>query len=115
MQKLSDLLKETHSTSKVTKVLEGRSTHRGLDDEDTNSALKAKTSTFTDRLDHSLIMHSDDDERGNTGYPPQYEEPELLSLCEQLDGSLTPTEKWCNFDSSGISNHSCGNSNWWEF
>lgn len=95
--------------------MEGRSTPRAFDDEDMNSELKAKTSTITDQVENSFIMHSDDDERGNMGYLPQYEEPELLSLCEQLDGPSEATERWCNFDSSGISSHSCGNSSWWEF
>lgn len=115
LQKLNDMLKEIHSTSEASKGLEERSTNQGLDDENNNSEIKAVTKSLTDTLDNCSMMHSDADERENTGgLLHQYEGAELMSFCQQLDGSLPPTERWCNFGSGDISDQ-VGNSNWWDF
>lgn len=116
LQKLNEMLKEIHSTNEASKGLEERSTNQGLDDENNNSEIKADTKTLTDTLDNCSNMHSDADERENTGglLDPN-EGSELMSFCQQLDGSLPPTERWCNFGSGDISDQACGNSNWWDF
>lgn len=115
LQKLNEMLKEIHSTNEASKGLEERSTIQGLDDENNNSEIKADTKTFTDTLDNCSMMHSDADERENTGgLLDQYEGAELMSFCQQLDGSLPPTERWCNFGSGDISDQ-VANSNWWDF
>ena len=109
------MLKEIHSTNEVSKGLEERSTEQGLDDENNNSEIKADTKTSTDTVDNCSIMHSDPDERENTGgLLDQYEGAELMSFCQQLDDSLAPTERWCYFGSSDISDQACGNSTWWD-
>ncbi|WOH06626.1 hypothetical protein DCAR_0626054 [Daucus carota subsp. sativus] len=116
LQKLNEMLKEIHSTNEASKGLEERSTNQGLDDENNNSEIKADTKTLTDTVDNCSIMHSDPDERENTGgLLDQYQGAELLSFCQQLDGPLPPAERWCNFGSGDISDQACGNSNWWEF
>lgn len=116
LQKLNEMmLKEIHSTNEASKGLEERSTNQGLDDENNNSEIKADTKTLTDTLDNCSMMHSDADERENTGgLLDQYEGAELMSFCQQLDGSLPPTERWCNFGSGDISDQ-VANSNWWDF
>lgn len=110
------MLKEMHSSNEVSKGLEERSTTQGLDDENNNRELKADTKILTDTVDNCSIMLSDPDERKNTGgLLDQYEGAELMGFCQQLDGSLAPTERWCNFGSGDISDQACGNSNWWDF
>ncbi|KAK2995888.1 hypothetical protein RJ640_028296 [Escallonia rubra] len=115
LQKLNDRLKQPHDRGQGSKDSDGNSTDAGSDNEDTNCEFKVKPSCSSEALEYGAVMYSDDDERGSTRYLAQEEELELLNLGGQVDGSLVPPEKWCNLDSGGLPDHSCGTSNWWDF
>ncbi|XP_057488988.1 homeobox-leucine zipper protein ATHB-12-like [Actinidia eriantha] len=113
MQELSDLLEQNHDQDSRSKDLERESTPGGSDGGDTRRDLKTKPSCFKECSDRALT-YSDDDDGGNAEPCPQ-EEAEILNNGSKVDGSLVLPEKWCSFDSGGLLDQSCGNSNWWEF
>ncbi|KAA8533554.1 hypothetical protein F0562_031012 [Nyssa sinensis] len=115
LQKLSDLLNKPQDEGRGSKDLRENSTDGGSDNGDTYCEFKTRPGSLNDRLDHEVIMYSDDDERGNGGYFGQEEEQELLNMGEQADGSIASPVRTCNFNSGGFFDQSCGSSNWWDF
>lgn len=114
LQKLRDQLKGGGS-----KDVEGNST------DDSVSENGKKICDFTEnpncsreRLGRDVVVYSDDDDNlRSSRYTAQgEEETELRNFGEQVDMSLVPPERWCNFEMGGVFDHTCsGTLNWWDF
>ncbi|KAH9602203.1 hypothetical protein KSS87_005599 [Heliosperma pusillum] len=81
---------------------------------DKDAELATKTSTtLQEEIDHQGVVYSDDDKSGNMAYLGQ-EEPELLNMSENIDGSIISPVKWCSFDAGSLFDQSSSTSHWWE-
>ncbi|XVF33106.1 hypothetical protein REPUB_Repub17cG0139800 [Reevesia pubescens] len=117
LQKLNDLLKkpeeEGHCCGQVTAMnsIEG--------DSDKGEAVKSDSegqlSLSMERSEHALGVLSDDDSAIKTDYFGLEEEPNLISMVEPADGSLTSPEDWRSFDSNGLFDQSSSGYQWWDF
>ncbi|XP_022757591.1 homeobox-leucine zipper protein ATHB-12-like [Durio zibethinus] len=112
LQKLNDLLKKPKE--------EGQRCGQGIDgDSDKGEAVKSdsegQVSLSMERSEHALGVLSDDDSAIKTDYFGLEEEPNLISMVEPADGSLTSPEDWRSFDSAGLFDQSSSGYQWWDF
>ncbi|XP_074319912.1 homeobox-leucine zipper protein ATHB-12-like [Silene latifolia] len=86
-----------------------------IKEEHTNkdAELGTKISSLQEEIDHQGVVYSDDDKSGNMAYLGQ-EEPELLNMSENIDGSIISPVKWCSFDAGSLFDQSSSTSHWWE-
>ena len=88
-------------------------------DSDKGEAVKSDSegqlSFSMERSEHALGVLSDDDCAIKRDYFGLEEEPNLISMVEPADGSLTSPEDWRSFDSDGLFNQSSSGYQWWDF
>ena len=117
MQKLNDLLKkpkeEGQCCGQVTAM-------NGIDrDSDKGEAVmsdsEGQLSLSMERSEHSLGVLSDEDSAIKTDYFGLEEEPNLISMMEPADGSLTSPKDWGGFDSDDLFDRSSSGYQWWDF
>ncbi|KAK6155516.1 hypothetical protein DH2020_009764 [Rehmannia glutinosa] len=79
----------------------------------TDDEFKEYPNSSNEGMDHNEVMKTDD--KNFTKDFEKTEEQELVSWDEEEEIShLTSPEKWCDFSSGGLFDHSSGTSNWWE-
>ncbi|KAK6155542.1 hypothetical protein DH2020_009790 [Rehmannia glutinosa] len=79
----------------------------------TEDEFKEYPNSSNEGMDHNEVMKTDD--KNFTKDFEKTEEQELVSWDEEEEIShLTSPEKWCDFSSGGLFDHSSGTSNWWE-
>ncbi|XWS32000.1 hypothetical protein CRYUN_Cryun23aG0123100 [Craigia yunnanensis] len=116
-QKLNDLLKkpkmEGHCCGQVItmNIIDGVS-DKG---EAVKSDSEGQLSLSMERSEHALGVLSDNDSAIKTDYFGLEEEPNLISMVEPADGSLTSPENWGSFDSDGLFDQSSCGYQWWDF
>jgi homeobox-leucine zipper protein len=65
--------------------------------------------------EHGLEVLSDEDSSIKADYFELEEEPNLMSMVEPADGSLTSQEDWGSLDSDGLFDQSSSGYQWWDF
>ncbi|XWS38036.1 hypothetical protein CRYUN_Cryun19dG0096500 [Craigia yunnanensis] len=116
MQKLSEMLAEPHDINKASKGLEGSSTGGSSEYADTKCEPEAEIKPsflqagLEDRGLHGLQIEKDRDIE-HAGQPGE----EFLSLDEYRNDSPASPEKLYGFDSADMFDHSCSNSQWFNF
>ncbi|XWS61396.1 hypothetical protein CRYUN_Cryun07bG0122700 [Craigia yunnanensis] len=117
MQKLSELLAEPHDINKVSKAdLDGSSTGGGSEYGDTKCEPEAEAQPsfqqagLEDRGFLGLQIEKDRDTE-HAGQPGE----EFLSMDEYRNESPASPEKLYGFDSADMFDHSCSNSQWFNF
>ncbi|KAK6120528.1 hypothetical protein DH2020_045723 [Rehmannia glutinosa] len=79
----------------------------------TDDEFKEYPNSSNEGMDHNEVMKTDD--KNFTKDFEKTEEQELVSWDEEEEIShLTSPEKWCDFSSGSLFDHSSGTSNWWE-
>ncbi|KAK8489092.1 hypothetical protein V6N13_046840 [Hibiscus sabdariffa] len=61
---------------------------------------------------HDCLLSCDDN---NRNVERRDEDRAVLNMIQGTDGSLTSSEKWCNFESDCFLDESSCSSNWWEY
>ena len=88
-------------------------------DSDKGEAVKSDSegqlSFSMERSEHALGVLSDDDSAIKRDYFGLEEEPNLISMMEPADGSLTSPKDWRGFDSDDLFDRSSSGYQWWDF
>ncbi|XVF22312.1 hypothetical protein REPUB_Repub12eG0162100 [Reevesia pubescens] len=117
LQKLNDLVKKPKEEGQCCGLVIAMNSIEG--DSDKGEAVKSDSegqiSLSMERSEHTLGVLSDDDSAIKTDYFGLEEEPNLISMVEPADGSLTSAEEWRSFDSDGLFNQSGTGCQWWDF
>ncbi|XVE77319.1 hypothetical protein DITRI_Ditri13aG0052800 [Diplodiscus trichospermus] len=116
-QKLNDLLKKPKEEGQCClQQTEMNSIDRVSDmGEAIKSDSEAQLSLSMEGSEQALGVLSDDDSAIKKDYFGLEEEPNLISLVEAANGSLTSSEDWRSFDSDGLFDQSSSGYQWWDF
>ncbi|XWS35932.1 hypothetical protein CRYUN_Cryun20dG0039000 [Craigia yunnanensis] len=108
LQKLNDLLKKPKEEGQCCGQGTAMNSNDAVSDkgEAVKSDSEGQLSISMERSEHALRVLSDDDSAIKTDYFGLEEEPNLISMVEPADGSLTSPEDWRSFDSDGLFNQS---------
>ncbi|XWS76831.1 hypothetical protein CRYUN_Cryun01aG0211400 [Craigia yunnanensis] len=117
LHKLNDLLKKPKEEGQCCGQVTAMNSIDG--DSDKGEAVKSDSegqlSLPMERSEHALGVLSDDDSTIKTDYFGLEEEPNLITMVEPADGSLTCPEDWRSFDSDGLFDQSSSGYQWWDF
>ncbi|KAG6784901.1 hypothetical protein POTOM_010612 [Populus tomentosa] len=117
LQKINDLMKkpgeegECCGQGPAVNSIEGKSENADttMGESETNPRLSIE------RPEHGLGVLSDEDSSIKAEYFELEEEPNLISMVEPADGSLTSQEDWGSLDSDGLFDQSSSDYQWWDF
>lgn len=77
---------------------------------------EVKPVLFVERSEHRLGVLSDEDSSIKAEYfELPDEEPNLMSMVEPADGSLTSQEEWGSLESDRLFDQSSSGCQWWDF
>jgi len=117
LQKLNDLMKkpgeegECCGQGAAVKSSEGESENGDT----TKGESETKPRLSIQQPEHGLEVLSDEDSSIKADYFELEEEPNLMSMVEPADGSLTSQEDWGSLDSDGLFDQSSSGYQWWDF
>ena len=121
LQNLSELLAEPHDINKASKCADGSSTGGGSDYGDTKSEPEAEarpTPSFQQSglEDRGLLGLQIENDRNNIEHVAgQQPGEDFMTMEKHRDDSPASPEKLYGFDSGGLFDHSCSNSQWLNF
>ncbi|XVF80289.1 hypothetical protein PTKIN_Ptkin15bG0058800 [Pterospermum kingtungense] len=117
LEKLNHSLKKLKEDGQCCRQVTAINSIEGAPDkrEAVNSESEGQLSLSMERSEHALGVLSDDDSAVKTEYFGLEEEPNLISMAEPADGSLTSSEEWRSFDSDCLFDQSSTGYQWWDF
>ncbi|KAL2921718.1 Homeobox-leucine zipper protein ATHB-7 [Bienertia sinuspersici] len=113
LQELRSLLQKSHDRDSECKDFMANNKDMSREETETVAGFTAKSSSLQEEMDYQGAIYSDDDKSGNIAYLKQ-EEPELLKINEDIDGSLISPMKWCSFDAGSLFDLTSTSSHWWD-
>ncbi|TYI00138.1 hypothetical protein ES332_A11G113100v1 [Gossypium tomentosum] len=118
LQKLNDLIKKPKEEEQCCGQVNGMRCSEGASDKGettVKSDSEGQLSLSMGRSEHALGALSDDDSAIRTDYFGLEEEPNLMSMVDPADGSLSSPEDWRSLDSDGLFDQSPCGYQWWDF
>ncbi|KAL4362830.1 hypothetical protein GQ457_04G030400 [Hibiscus cannabinus] len=116
LQKLNDLIKKPKEEGQCCGQVTETNCNDGDKGETTvKSDSEGQLSFSMGRSEHALGVLSDDDSAIKTDYFGLEEDPNLMSMVDPADDSLTSREEWRSFDSDGLFDQSNCGYPWWDF
>ncbi|KAE8721502.1 Homeobox-leucine zipper protein HOX6 [Hibiscus syriacus] len=109
LQKLNDLIKKPKEEGQYC----GQVTATNCNDGDKGETT-VKSDSSMGRWGHSLGVLSDDNSEIKTDYFGLGEEPNLMSMVDPADDSVTSPEDWRSFESDGLFDQSNCGYPWWD-
>lgn len=113
LQELHSLIEKSHERDNSKNLSANNQDIRRENNGDFCAELTAKSSCLQDDMEHQGAIYSDDDKSGNIAYLGQ-EEPELLRISENIDGSFISQAKWCSYDAGSFFDQTSTSSHWWD-
>ncbi|KAE8697191.1 Homeobox-leucine zipper protein ATHB-7 [Hibiscus syriacus] len=116
LQKLNDLIKKPKEEAQCCRQVTATNRNDGDKGETTvKSDSEGQLSFSMGRSEHAPGVLSDDDSAIKTDYFRPEEDPNLMSMVDPGDDSLTSPEDWRSFDSNGLFDQSNCGYPWWDF
>ncbi|KAK8711383.1 hypothetical protein V6N13_146667 [Hibiscus sabdariffa] len=116
LQKLNDLVKKPKEEGQCCGQVAATTCNDGDKGETTaKSDSEGQLSFSMGRSEHALGVLSDDDSAIKTDYFGLEEEPNLMSMVDPCDDSLTSPEDWRSLNSDGLFDQSNCGYPWWDF
>ncbi|KAG6749657.1 homeobox-leucine zipper protein ATHB-7-like [Populus alba x Populus x berolinensis] len=116
LQKLNDLMKEPGEEGGC--CGQGAAVNSSEGESENGDTTKGESETkhrFSKQPEHGLGVLSDEVSSIKADYFELEEEPNLMSMVEPADGSLTSQEDWGSLDSDGLFDQSSSGYQWWDF
>ncbi|XP_061961012.1 homeobox-leucine zipper protein ATHB-7-like [Populus nigra] len=117
LQKLNDLMKKPVEEGEC--CGQGAAVNSSEGESENGDATKGESETkprlSIEQPGHGLGVLSDEDSSIKVDYFELEEEPNLMSMVEPAEGSLTSQEDWGSIDSDGLFDQSSSGYQWWDF
>ncbi|KAH8488871.1 hypothetical protein Peur_059505 [Populus x canadensis] len=117
LQKLNDLMKKPGEEGEC--CGQGAAVNSSEGESENGDTTKGESETkprlSIEQPEHGLEVLSDEDSSIKADYFELEEEPNLMSMVEPADGSLTSQEDWGSLDSDGLFDQSSSGYQWWDF